>query len=255
MSLNIGVITLFPEMFQALHYGVVGRAIESKQVTLHFFNPRDYATDNHHTVDDRPYGGGPGMVMRYAPLAEAMHSAQDTLGKKIKRIHLTPQGQVLTQEALLTHFANLDTPLLLVAGRYEGIDERFIEEYIDEEWSVGDYVLSGGELPAMSLIDALTRLLPEALGNPESAAEDSFSTGLLDYPHYTRPSSAHGHSVPSVLLSGDHQAILRWRLKIALGRTWQRRPDLLKRRSLTEQEQQLLNEFIKEHGNNGEPYS
>ncbi len=243
LPLKIALITIFPEIFQALNYGIVGRAIRDKLIDISYWNPRHYTTDVHHTVDDRPYGGGPGMVMKFEPLAKAIQAAKTQLGANAKVIHLSPQGKSLTQQAVHELISD-HLPLILIAGRYEGIDERLIEELVDEEWSVGDYVVSGGEIPAMILIDAMTRLLPGALGHAESAPQDSFSSGLLDYPHYTRPESIGGQAVPDVLLSGDHAAIARWRLKQALGRTWQRRPDLIKRRSLTKQEQALLDEFI-----------
>jgi len=242
MTLKIRLVTIFPEMFNALHYGIVGRAIRDQLVEISYSNPRDFATDPHHTVDDRPYGGGPGMVMKFEPLAKAVQAAKKQLGPKSRVIHLSPQGKTLTQEGV--HELLAKQSLILIAGRYEGIDERVIEQMVDEEWSVGDYVLSGGEIPAMTLIDAMTRLIPGALGHEESAPQDSFSSGLLDHPHYTRPESIAGQAVPNVLLSGDHSAIAQWRLKQALGRTWQRRPDLIKRRSLTKQEKELLDEFI-----------
>ncbi|ACJ18862.1 tRNA (guanosine(37)-N1)-methyltransferase TrmD [Coxiella burnetii] len=244
MKLIIGVITLFPQMFDALKSGVIGRALKQDRLTLSFWNPRDYATDPHRTVDDRPYGGGPGMVMKFEPLALALKAAKAQLGENTKVIHLTPQGKLLTQ-AIVREKIHA-SPLILLAGRYEGIDERLIEAEVDEEWSIGDYILSGGELPAMVLIDAMTRLLPGVLGHKDSASQDSFTAGLLDYSHYTRPEKIADRPVPSVLLSGDHEAISRWRLKQSLGRTWQRRQDLIKRRSLSENEQRLLDEFFEE---------
>jgi len=239
--MQIGIITLFPEMFQALSYGITGRAIEKKLLTLNYWNPRDYTLDSHRSVDDRPYGGGPGMVMMMPPLRDAIRAAKQKIASA-RVIHLSPQGKRLTQgdvEKFLTQ-----QQLILVAGRYEGIDERLLETAIDEEWSIGDYVLSGGELPAMVLIDAITRLLPGALGDEESAKQDSFAAGLLDHPHYTRPETIDGQRVPGVLTSGNHKAIERWRLKQALGRTWLRRPDLLAERNLSQEEQKLLKEFI-----------
>lgn len=244
-SLTIGVITLFPKMFEALKYGVIGRALKHNFLTLHFWNPRDYATDIHCTVDDRPYGGGPGMVMKFEPLATAIKAAKAKLGESTKVICLSPQGQLLNQEAIKKK-AQDSTSIILLAGRYEGIDERLIEAQVDEEWSIGDYIISGGELPAMILIDSLTRLLPETLGHEDSASQDSFTSGLLDYPQYTRPEKIANRPVPEVLLSGDHAAIARWRLKQALGRTWQRRQDLIKRHTISENERRLLDEFIEE---------
>ncbi len=244
MTLKIAVVTLFPEMFAALEYGVVGRALREKLAEISFHNPRDYTTDVHRSVDDRPYGGGPGMVLKFEPLHEAIQAAKNQFGTKTKVIHLSPQGQLMTQQLLMEHAGH--EPLVLIAGRYEGIDERLIKADVDEEWSVGDYVLSGGEFPAMTVIDAIIRLLPGALGHEASAPQDSFSSGLLDYPHYTRPEVVDDQPVPEVLLSGDHAAIAQWRLKQALGRTWQRRQDLLKRRTLTTLERQLLDEYIRE---------
>ncbi len=244
-SLKFSIITLFPEMFQSLQYGVVGRAIRNHLVDISYWNPHDYASDAHHTVDDIPYGGGPGMVMKFEPLHAAIQAAKTKIGENSKVIHLSPQGRLLTQQAAIDLVAN--KKIILVSGRYEGIDERFIEEHVDEELSIGDYVLSGGELPAMVLIDAMIRLIPGALGHEDSASQDSFAAGLLDYPHYTRPKIIASKSVPKVLLSGDHATIARWRLKQALGRTWQRRPNLIKRRSLTQQEHDLLQEFMEEN--------
>ena len=242
--LRIAVVTLFPEMLEAVtEYGITGRAVRDGLLEVKAFNPRDYTVDVHKTVDDRPYGGGPGMVMKVEPLRDAIHAAKAALaGAKV--IYLSPQGQRLAQCGV-ERIAGYDD-LILVAGRYEGIDERLIRAEIDEEWSIGDYVLSGGELPAMVLIDALTRMLPGALGHEESAREDSFVNGLLDYPHFTRPEVFAEQAVPPVLLSGNHEAIRRWRLKQALGRTWQRRPDLLERLSLDDEQRALLEEFKQE---------
>lgn len=245
MKLKIGLITIFPEMFQALNYGIVGRAIDNKLVDISYWNPRDFTTDVHRTVDDRPYGGGPGMVMKFEPLLKAVQAAKAKLGTNTKVIHLSPQGKSLTQRVI--NQLTRDQSLVLIASRYEGIDERVTQQLVDEELSVGDYVVSGGEIPTMILIDAMTRLLPLALGHQRSALQDSFASGLLDHPHYTRPKAIAGQMVPEVLLSGDHAAISRWRLKQALGRTWQRRSDLIKRLSLTKQEQELLGEFIIEN--------
>jgi len=232
-------------MFDALteHGGVVGRAIQRKRLTLNYWNPRDYANNKHNNVDDRPYGGGPGMLMQYQPLSDAIDSAK-AKNRNSPVIYLSPQGQKLNQQAL-KNFSQLPG-LILVSGRYEGIDERVIETKIDEEWSIGDYVLSGGELASMVLIDGVARLLPEVLGHEASAEQDSYENGLLDCPHYTRPEEIDGLPVPQVLLSGDHKAIEKWRLQQSLGRTWQRRPDLLEQLDLTEEQQQSLNAYIQE---------
>ena len=245
--MKFSIITLFPDMFQALSAGVVGRAQQAKRIELDFTNPRDFATDPHRTVDDRPYGGGPGMVMQAQPLEAAIQAIRNSHTQPIKSIYLSPQGRPLTHQAV-AELSQLPQ-LILVAGRYEGIDQRFLDHHIDEEWSIGDFVVSGGELPAMMLIDAVTRLLPGVLGHPQSAEQDSFASGLLDCPHYTRPEQFNDESVPNVLLSGDHQAIARWRLKQSLGKTWQMRPDLLKRRVLTADEKTLLEEYISEQAN------
>ncbi|KKO45564.1 tRNA (guanine-N1)-methyltransferase [Arsukibacterium ikkense] len=245
-KLWLGVVTLFPEMFDAItQYGVTGRAVKQGIMQLQCFNPRDFTTDKHRTVDDRPYGGGPGMLMMVQPLTEAIRAAKQAAGGKVHTIYLSPQGRKLDQQGVAELAAH--DKLLLVAGRYEGIDERVIESEIDEEWSVGDYVLSGGELPAMTLIDAVSRLVPGVLGHDLSAAQDSFSDGLLDCPHYTRPEVLANKQVPSVLLSGNHEEIRRWRLKQALGRTWLRRPDILKPLALTKEQRKLLAEFQQEH--------
>lgn len=232
-------------MFQTLTYSITGRAQQQHLLKLSYWNPREFTDDPHRTVDDRPYGGGPGMVIKFQPIKAAITAAKEQLGQKVTVIHLNPQGQPLTQQTLPSILAH--QKLILLCSRYEGVDERLIEDCVDLEYSVGDYVVSGGELPAMILIDALTRLLPGALGHADSALQDSFSQGLLDCPHYTRPEFIAGRTAPKVLLSGDHSAIERWRLKEALGRTWQRRPDLLKRRTLNQKEQQLLDEYQKEH--------
>ncbi len=245
--MHVGVVTLFPPMFEALkQYGVTGRAIERGIVTLALWNPRDYAHDRHRTVDDRPYGGGPGMVMQVQPLCDAIDAARTAAGIGTKVIYLSPQGRCLDHAGLKELAAR--ESLVLVAGRYEGIDERVVETHIDEEWSIGDYVLSGGEFAAMVIVDALARTLPGALGHDGSAQEDSFAEGLLDYPHYTRPEEIDGLRVPDVLTGGDHSAISRWRHKQALGRTWLRRPDLIEKISLSKEQQLLLNEYIREHG-------
>ena len=244
--MRFDVVTLFPGMFTAVtEYGITGRAVERGIVELGFANPRDYTRDRYQTVDDRPYGGGPGMLMMVQPLRDAIRDARNAAAGESRVIYLTPQGRKLDQaglKALAQH-----PHLVLVCGRYEGIDERLIEAEIDEEWSIGDYVLSGGELAAMVMIDGITRLLPEALGHEDSAQQDSFSVGLLDFPQYTRPEVIDDRQVPPVLLSGDHKAIERWRLKQALGRTWLRRPELLETLELDEEKQALLAEYIREH--------
>lgn len=245
----VGVVSLFPEMFEAITgHGVTGRAVSQGKVALEFWNPRDYASDRHRTVDDRPYGGGPGMLMKVDTLRAAIHAARkralEATGQRPRVIYLSPQGRRLDQPGAQELASG--PPLIVVAGRYEGIDERIVESDIDEEWSIGDYVLSGGELPAMVLIDAVTRLLPGALGHADSAEEDSFTDGLLDCPHYTRPEVYADKRVPEVLLSGNHEHIRRWRLQQALGRTWERRADLLDCRSLSGEEKKLLDEYIRQ---------
>ncbi|OCG18542.1 MULTISPECIES: tRNA (guanosine(37)-N1)-methyltransferase TrmD [unclassified Gilliamella] len=242
----IGVISLFPEMFQAITcYGVTGRAVKSGLLTVEYWNPRDFAHDKHKTVDDRPYGGGPGMLMMAQPLKDAIHAAKAVAGNDTKVIYLSPQGRKLNQQGVCE--LSQKQKLILICGRYEGIDERVIQTEIDEEWSIGDYVLSGGELPAMTMIDALARFIPGVLNHQSSAQEDSFANGLLDCPHYTRPEVLDGMAVPDVLMSGHHEAIRRWRLKQSLGRTWLRREDLLANLALTDEEQCLLAEFKREY--------
>lgn len=242
--MRFDVITLFPEMFDAIRLGVTGRAIDKGLAKLVLWNPRDYTEDVHQTVDDRPYGGGPGMVMKVEPLLAAIQAAK-AQNPTSKVVYLSPQGQRFVQATALA--ATQTSGIILIAGRYEGIDERVIHSFVDEEWSLGDFVLSGGELPAMVVIDSMIRLLPGALGHAESAEQDSFSDGLLDCPHYTRPENIMDQDVPSVLLSGDHEKIRLWRLQQALGRTWLRRPDLLEGRELNKQEQELLDEFKQAH--------
>jgi tRNA (guanine37-N1)-methyltransferase len=240
--MRIDVITLFPESLEELTgLGVTGRAIRDGRVKLKAWNPRDLATDRHRTVDDRPYGGGPGMVMAVEPLSATIRAARKEQAGEARVSLMSPQGRRLDQSGI-NELAGRQG-LILVCGRYEGIDERVIESEIDEEWSIGDYVISGGELAAAVIIDAVTRLLPGVLGDEQSAVEDSFMDGLLDHPHYTRPEMAGEKAVPEVLLSGDHEAIRRWRRKQALGRTWQRRPDLLQDRELDEEAKLLLKEF------------
>jgi tRNA (guanine37-N1)-methyltransferase len=239
------VISLFPEMVATIaEYGVVGRAQRRKLVTLDIENPRDHTSDVHRTVDDRPYGGGPGMVMKYEPLVRAIKAARDRSPEGSPVVYLSPQGRVFDQ-AVAQRYATLPAVILL-AGRYEGVDERLIESQVDEELSLGDFVLSGGEVAAMAVIDAVVRLLPGVLGDDESAAQDSFMEGLLDCPHYTRPEDIDGRNVPDVLLSGDHAEIARWRMKQALGRSFLRRPDLIEELDLNDEQQALLDEFLKE---------
>lgn len=249
---RIDVVTLFPQMFDAIsQHGITRRAVERNILELKLWNPRDFATDRHNTVDDHPYGGGPGMVMMYTPLNAAIQAAQSENSQasektKSRVIYLSPQGRPFTQ-AIAEEFASADQPLLLIAGRYEGIDERLIESMVDEELSIGDFVLSGGEIAAMAVIDSVTRLLPGALGHEASSREDSFSDGLLEHPQYTRPKMVEGNVVPKVLMSGDHAKILRWRQKMSLGRTWLKRPDLLEKTELSTDQRKLLDEFIHEH--------
>ena len=241
---RFAVITLFPDMLSAVtEYGVTGRAVEKGLLQVQVFNPRDYSGDPHRRVDDRPYGGGPGMVMMVQPLRDAVEAARRAL-PRARVAYLSPQGQRLEQ-AGVARIAGREQ-LILIAGRYEGIDERVIVREVDEEWSIGDYVLSGGELPAMVMIDAVARAIPGVLGHEDSALEDSFANGLLDYPHYTRPERIAELPVPEVLLGGNHEAIRRWRLKQALGRTWQKRPDLLDKIQLDDEQRKLLDEFIRE---------
>ena len=237
-----GVVSLFPDMFAPFtQQGVIGRAVKSGTLSVDTFNPRDFTHDRHRTVDDRPYGGGPGMLMMVKPLTDAIQAAKKVGGENSKVIYLSPQGKPLDQ-AGAQRLANIDRTIL-ICGRYEGIDERVIERHVDEEISIGDYVLSGGELPAMVLMDAVARLVPGVLGHKASAVEDSFTDGLLDCPHYTRPEILDGQKVPDVLLSGDHEKIRQWRLMQSLGRTWQRRPELLNHLALTEEQQRLLELF------------
>lgn len=249
------VVTLFPEMFVAVtQSGVTRRALEEERWSLDFWNPRDFAEDNYRSVDDRPYGGGPGMVMMPGPLEAAIKAAkarQAAAGMAESRVvYLSPQGAPLTHRRVmrLVQEARGGTGLVLLCGRYEGIDERLIDRCVDEEISIGDFVLSGGEIPAMALLDAIVRQLPGVLNDADSATQDSFVAGLLDCPHYTRPEEYEGLRVPDVLLSGHHEAIRRWRLKEALGRTWRRRPDLLAGRSLSKEETQLLGLFQEQCG-------
>ncbi len=247
--MRFDVVTLFPDLFRVwTGHGVTGRAMNRGLARVELWNPRDYTTDVHRTVDDRPYGGGPGMLMRFAPWCAAIRAARDAAdGSRVA--YLSPQGRVLDQTMIGEIAAQ--NGWILVAGRYEGIDERLIEREVDEEWSIGDYVLSGGELAAMVVMDAVVRLLPGVLGHQDSAREDSHMDGLLDCPHYTRPELVEGLRVPEVLLSGDHAAIRRWRLQQAIGRTWLRRPDMLERRGLNEYERALLDELKETYRDSG----
>lgn len=249
--MRVDVITLFPAMVETLlRFGVTGRAVERGLLTVACWDPREATHDRHRTVDDRPYGGGPGMVMKVQPLRDTLQRARQAAALPGRTIYLSPQGRPLDQNGVRELAA--EPRLLLLAGRYEGIDERLLDAEIDEEWSIGDYVLSGGELAALVVIDAVTRLLPGALNDHESAEQDSFMDGLLDCPHYTRPEEIDGRQVPSVLLSGDHAAIARWRKREALGRTWLRRPELLALRPLAAAEELLLNDFIREYQDRAE---
>lgn len=241
----IGIISLFPDMFRAVSdYGVTGQAVKKGLLSLELWNPRDFTHDKHRTVDDRPYGGGPGMLMMVQPLSDAINAAKQASPGKAKVIYLSPQGRKLDQQGVEELATN--ESLILICGRYEGVDERIIESYVDEEWSIGDFVMTGGEIPAMTLIDSVSRFVPGVLGDFASAEEDSFANGLLDCPHYTRPEVLNQKTVPSVLTSGNHEDIRRWRLKQSLGRTWLRRPELLENLALTDEQEQLLAQFISE---------
>jgi tRNA (guanine37-N1)-methyltransferase len=245
--MHIAVVSIFPEMVrQVAEYGVVGRAEERGLLSLTCENPRDHTSDVHRTVDDRPYGGGPGMVLKYEPAAKAIRAVKDDMPEGCPVVCLSPQGKVFDQDTA-RRYAGLQG-MILLAGRYEGIDDRLLENEVDEELSLGDFVLSGGEIAAMAVIDAVARLLPGVLGDEDSAAQDSFMDGLLDYPHYTRPEKVAGQRVPAVLLSGDHARIARWRYKQALGRSYVRRPDLVSKLDLDREQQKLLDEFLKEQG-------
>tara|TARA_B110000196_G_C21025687_1_gene605050 strand:- start:166 stop:915 length:750 start_codon:yes stop_codon:yes gene_type:complete len=241
---QLDVITLFPEMVSTVFkHGVIGRAVKDKRLKYRAWNPRNFSNYKHKTVDDRSYGGGPGMVMMYEPLSSAIEKAKKAQPAS-KVIYLSPQGRRLDNNGVRE--LSERSGMILLSGRYEGIDERLISSEVDEEWSIGDYVLSGGELAAMVLIDTVCRTLPGVLGNKDSANEDSFVDGLLDYPHYTRPEEINGQLVPDILLSGDHDKIRRWRLKQALGKTWQVRSDLIETIELDEEQKGLLQEFISE---------
>jgi len=240
--MRFDVISLFPELLEkTASMGVVGRAISNDVVQLNTWNPRDFTEDVHRTVDDRPFGGGPGMVMKVEPLKKAIDAAKNAAEEPAKVIYMSPQGRTLDQEGV--NYLSQFPRLILLAGRYEGIDERLIKSHIDEEWSIGDFVLSGGELPALVLIDAVSRTLPNVLGHGLSAEQDSFVSGLLDCPHFTRPDKYDGEAVPEVLLSGNHKKIAAWREKQALGKTWQKRPDLLDKIELTKDQIKLLDEY------------
>ncbi|MGC6404927.1 tRNA (guanosine(37)-N1)-methyltransferase TrmD [Bisgaard Taxon 45] len=242
----VGIISLFPEMFKAItEFGVTGRAVKQDLLQVRCWNPRDFTHDKHKTVDDRPYGGGPGMLMMVQPLRDAILAAKAEVGEEAKVIYLSPQGRKLDQAGVKALAQN--QKLILLCGRYEGIDERLIETEVDEEWSVGDYVLTGGELPAMTLIDAVARFIPGVLGKQASAEEDSFADGLLDCPHYTRPENLDGLTVPPVLMSGNHEEIRKWRLKQSLARTWLRRPELLEGLALTDEQRKLLTQIKAEY--------
>jgi len=237
-----GIITLFESMFDGfIKQGVVGRAVNSGLLNVDFFNPRDYTTDKHRTVDDRPFGGGPGMLMKVQPLQDAILAAKKVAGENVKVIYLSPQGETLKQAGV--EKLSSQGKLIFICGRYEGIDERVIEQFVDEQWSLGDFVLSGGEVAAMAFVDAIARQVPGVLGKQASVDEDSFANGLLDCPHYTRPEVLNGRAVPSVLLSGHHENIRRWRLKESVGRTWLLRPELLQQIELTEEQTLVLKEF------------
>ncbi|HTS85160.1 MAG TPA: tRNA (guanosine(37)-N1)-methyltransferase TrmD [Usitatibacter sp.] len=246
---HFDVVTIFPAMLDALaDHGITARSLDEKRFELKAWDPRDFAEDNYRRVDDRPYGGGPGMVMMAEPLRlciEAAKQRQRDAGVAAPKVVLmSPQGERLT-ESLVRELAN-EEGLVLLAGRYEGVDERLVERLVDREVSIGDYVTSGGELPAMVLIDCLVRRIPGSLNDAQSAVQDSFSDGLLDWPHYTRPDEWQGAKVPDVLMSGNHAAIARWRRKQALGRTWDRRPDLIDESKLAREDRQLLEEYRRE---------
>jgi len=245
-TLRFDVVTLFPQFVETVqNYGVIARAADQGLIELVTWNPRDYATDRHQTVDDRPYGGGPGMVMKVEPLRTALQAVKQA-GPAASVVYLTPEGRRF-DNAVAAELAQRERVILL-CGRYEGVDERLIELEVDEELSIGDYVVSGGELPAMVVVDAVARQLPGVLGHSDSAVQDAFSGGVLDCPHYTRPETIEGRAVPEVLLSGDHGAVARWRRREALGRTWRKRPDLIEKEELSAEDQALLNSYKAEHG-------
>lgn len=242
---KIGVISILPEIFQALDYGICGRALKNKLVEFRCFNPRQHTFGKHRQVDDKPYGGGAGMVMMYQPVHDAILDAKKFLGNSCKKIYLSPQGRDIKQQRLID-IVEQEMPVLFVAGRFEGIDQRIIDDDIDEEWSLGDFILSGGEFAALSLIDAMIRLIPGSLGHPDSNKHESFMDNILEHPHYTRPARVNnGLEVPKVLMQGNHQEILTWRRKTALGNTFLKRPDLLEKLQLNDSDKKLLDEFIK----------
>lgn len=249
--LHLGVISLLPEILASLQYGITGRAIEQGLAQVDHWNPRDWASRPYRQVDDKPYGGGPGMLMMYEPLAGAIRCAKANMPTNCKTIYMSPQGRLI-QQADLNKLVKKKQSLLIIAGRYEGIDERIIAHHVDEEWSLGDFVLSGGELAALVFIDAMIRLLPGSLGHQASAEQDSFMSGLLDCPHYTRPAVINGAPVPDVLLGGNHRDIERWRRKQSLGNTWRKRPDLLDHLQLNDTDMQLLVEFKQEYADSCE---
>jgi tRNA (guanine37-N1)-methyltransferase len=247
--MKFDVVTIFPEMFDAVaRHGITRRALEQGIFELKTWDPRDFTADNYRRVDDRPYGGGPGMVMMPEPLQAALGAAlqrqRDAGVERPKVVLMSPQGEKLSDE-LVAQLAK-EGGLVVIAGRYEGVDERLVKQYVDREISIGDYVTSGGELPAMVMIDCIVRRLPGSLNDAESAVQDSFSAGLLDWPHYTRPEEWNGDRVPEVLMSGNHAAIARWRRKQALGRTWDRRPDLIDEQALSKEDRKLLEEYRSE---------
>ena len=241
--MRIAVISIFPEMLRAItDFGVTRRAVKNGLIEIHCINPRDYAYDKHQKVDERPFGGGPGMLMMVQPLRDAIMKAKELLPDAAV-VYLSPQGRVFSHHAAVEMSSREE--IIFLCGRYEGIDERVVESLVDEEWSIGDYVLSGGELPAMVMIDAISRMVPGVLGDQESAQEDSFALGLLDYPQYTRPEEIDGMRVPEVLLSGNHKEIRKWRLGMSLARTYERRPDILKNLALTDEQEKLLALYLR----------
>ena len=243
-QLDVGVVTLMPKWIEHMReYGVTGKAIATGHVRLRCWNPRDYSTNKQRKIDDKPYGGGPGMVIQAEPLSKALDAACQTLGQKTRVIYLSPQGKPITQKDV-AQFSK-ESALILIAGRYEGIDERALQSDVIEQWSIGDFVTSGGELPILCCLDAITRLLPNVLGNAESTRNESFNDQLLEHPHYTRPPVYNNIEVPRVLLEGDHKAIARWRLQQSLARTRNNRPDLLEKRGMSKQERELLDEYLK----------
>ena len=244
--LNIGVITLLPEIFQSLDYGICGRAIRNQQAQIHYWNPRTFTNDTHRTVDDRPFGGGPGMLMKPEPLAHCIEAAKTSLSDQAEVIHLSPKGQPFNQQ--LAQQLAQKKQFIILSSRYEGVDQRIIDHYVDQQISLGDFVLSGGEFAALTIIDSVIRLLPEAVGHPQATHQDSFSQPLLEHPQYTRPRHYLNQSVPDVLLSGNHELVERWQLKQALAETFQKRPELLNQQALSYQARTLLLEWLIEQG-------